>query len=52
MAHGLGIGDATAMNNSPVVCKRNADLEMDKTGFLGKQTEQKIISNIYKGHHV
>ena len=41
MGHTLGIGDATAINNSPMVSKRNADLEMDKTGFQGNEQNKK-----------
>lgn len=35
--HGVqaGTGDPTLINNSPTVSYRNADLELNKTGFRG-----------------
>lgn len=35
-----GTGDLTAINNSPVVSKRNIGLDFEKTGFRSNKTKK------------
>lgn len=41
-----GTGDPTAINNSPMVSYRNADLELSKTGFRGDKDSKSSCRTI------
>jgi len=44
-------GDLTAINSSPLVSERNADLELSKTSFRGTKKNELEASNTHKMHH-
>ena len=52
MGHKLGTVDPVAINNSPIVRYRNADLELDKTDSGGNKENREHVPNIYKKHHI
>lgn len=35
-----------------MVRKRNADLELDKSGFRGIKENNEILTNIFERHHI
>lgn len=45
------MGDTTAINNSPTVSQRNADLDLDKSGFRDKE-KKVVVSDINIRQHV
>lgn len=44
-------GDTTAINNSPTVSQRNADLDLDTLGFRDKE-KKVVVFNISMRQHV
>lgn len=45
------MGDTTAINNSPTVSQRNADLDLDMSGFRDKE-EKVVVFDINIRQHV
>lgn len=48
MRHKLGTGDPTAMNSSPMVNQRKADLELGTASFRGNKENKEIFSPTLK----
>lgn len=48
----VGTGDPAAVNNSPMVSYRNADLELGKTGLRCNNENEDQVANIRKRHHI
>lgn len=40
-----------AINNSPKISYRNADMELDETTFRGNKKNNEIVSSTHKRHH-
>lgn len=50
---GTGLAPETiAINNSPMINQRNADLKLDKTGLRGNKENKEIVFNTHKSNYI